>query len=143
MGITHNRDKSSPSYTMGSAIKPVKCVKDLGVLISSDLSWSAQVNAVVKKANKMLGIVYRALGRTNQEAFSTLYKALVRPILEYAAPACPYLVEDILALEKVQRRASRLALGQRRGEMEYDERLRILNRPTLEKRRHFTSLVEC
>ena len=29
MRITHNRDKSSPSYTMGVAIKPVKCVKDL------------------------------------------------------------------------------------------------------------------
>ena len=43
---------------------------------------------------------------------------------------CPYLVKDILALEKVQRRASRLALGQKRGEMEYEERIKILNWPT-------------
>ena len=38
MRITHNRDKSSPSYTMGVAIKPVKRVKDLGVFISYDLT---------------------------------------------------------------------------------------------------------
>ena len=38
MRITHNRDKSSPSYTMRVAIKPVKCVKDLGVFISYDLT---------------------------------------------------------------------------------------------------------
>ena len=38
MRITHNRDKSSSSCTMGVAIKPIKCVKDLGVLISYDLT---------------------------------------------------------------------------------------------------------
>jgi len=115
MRITHSRDRSVPSYTMGSRITPVKCTKDLGALISSDLSWSAQVHAVVHKANRILGVVYRTLGPSNVEAFSTLYKSLGRPVLEYAAPVwCPYLVKDILALEKVQRRASRLALGQRR-----------------------------
>ena len=112
---------------MGSSITSVKCTKDLGVLISSDLSWSAQVHAVVHKANRILGVVYRTLGPSNVEAFSTLYKSLVRPVLEYAVPVwCPYLVKDILALEKVQRRASHLALGQRRGDMEYEDRLKIL-----------------
>ena len=144
MRITHSRDRSVPSYTMGSSITSVKCTKDLGVLISSDLSWSAQVHAVVHKANRILGVVYRTLGPSNVEAFSTLYKSLVRPVLEYAVPVwCPYLVKDILALEKVQRRASRLALGQRRGDMEYEDRLKILKWPTLEKRRHYISLVEC
>ena len=52
----------------GVEIKPVKCVKDLGVLISYDLSWGAQVDAAVNKANNILGIVYRTLGPTNQEA---------------------------------------------------------------------------
>ena len=78
MRITHNRDKSSPSYTMGVAIKPVKCVKDLEVLISYDPTWGAQVNAAVNKANKILGIVCRTIGPTNQEAFSILYLTLVR-----------------------------------------------------------------
>ena len=144
MRITHSRDRSVPSYIMGSRITPVKYTKDLGILITSDLSWSAQIYAVVHKANRSLGFVYRTLGPSNVEAFSTLYKTLVRPILEYAVPVwCPYLVKDILALEKVQRRASGLALGQGRGDMEYEDRLKILNWPTSEKRRHYISLVEC
>ncbi len=51
--------------------------------------------------------------------------------------------KDILALEKVQRRASRLALGQKLGEMEYEDRLKKLKLPTLETRRLYLSLVEC
>ena len=54
-----------------------------------------------------------------------------------------YLAKDVLALEEVQRRASRLALGQKRVEMEYEDRLRKLMWPTLETRNLFLSIVEC
>ena len=65
-------------------------MKDLGVLISYDLKWGAQVDVAVNKANKILGLVYRTLLPTNQGAFSILYITLVRPILENAAPIwCP------------------------------------------------------
>ena len=98
----------------------------------------------VNKANKLLGLVYRAEGSSNPGTFSTLYKSLVRPILEYAAAVWnPYLVKDVLALERVQRRASRLALGQKRGEIEYEERLRKLKWPTLETRWFFLCFPEC
>ena len=117
---------------MGPELKSVKSAKDLGVLILSDLPWRAHVDAVVNKANE------------NQEAFSILYKTLVRPILEYSVPLwCPYLVKDILALEKVQNRATRLSLGQKGGKMDYEYRLKILNWPTLGKRTLFISLVKC
>ena len=42
-----------------------------------------------------------------------------------------------------KRRASRPARGQKRGEMEYEDRLRKLKWPTLETRRLFLSSVEC
>ena len=94
------------------------------------MTWGAQVDAAVDKASRILGIVYRTIGPTNQETCSILYITLVRPILGYAAPVwCPYLVKDVLALEKVQRRASRLALEQKHGKMEYEERIKILNWP--------------
>jgi hypothetical protein len=122
----------------------VSSYKDLGVIISSDLSWSNHVNYVVNKANKVLGIIKRSVGNSNKHIFSTLYKSLVRPILEYASPVwSPYLVKDIHALENVQRRASRFALGQKRQEMPYEERCAILNWSSLEKRRNYASLIEC
>ena len=47
----------------------------------------------------------------------------------------PHLVKDIKMVEAVQRRASRIALGQRRQEMAYEERYNILNWSSLERRR--------
>ena len=68
----------------------------------------------------------------------------MRPLLEYAVPVWnPYLVKDIHAIEKVQRRASRLALRQKLGDMPYEERCNILNWPLLSTRRTYFSLVEC
>ena len=81
--------------------------KDLGVTITRDLSWGNHINITVTKANKILGSIKRSVGTANANVFSMLYKSLVQPILEYAAPVwCPYLVKDIHALENVQRRAS-------------------------------------
>ena len=94
------------------------------------------------KPYKVLGVIKRSLGSDNRYAFSRLFKSLVRPVLEYAAPVwSPYQKKDIESLEKVQRRTSRLALKQKRGEMSYEVRCRLLNWQTLEKRREFLSLV--
>ena len=99
---------------------------------------------VVNKANKVLGLIKPTIGSVNKEIFSTLYKALVRPILEHASPVwCPYLVKNIVPLEKVQRRASRLALDQRRGEMSYEDRCKMLQWLQLTDRRLYFSLIEC
>ena len=98
--------------------KSVEIVKDLGVTINYDLSWGKHVSCIVNKANKVLGVIKRSLGKDSRHAFSFLFKSLVRPILEYAAPVwSPYQKKDIESLEEVQRRASRLALKQKGGEM--------------------------
>jgi hypothetical protein len=118
------------------SLKVVHSVKDLGVNVSSDLSWNKHVGITVNKANKVLGIIKRTVGTSNRQVFSTLYKSLVRPSLEYAVPVwCPHLTKNIHALEKVQRRASRLALNQRRGEMSYEEICKKLGWPDLSARR--------
>ena len=76
--------------------------------------------------------------------FSLLHKSLVRPTLKYAALVrCPFPVKDIVSLEKVQRRASRLALGQKRGEMDNEECCFILKWSPLKNQRLYFSLIEC
>ena len=69
----------------------------------------------VNKVNKLLGLVHRMVGSSNPGAFSTYIQFLISPVLECAAPVWnPHLVKDVLALGRVQRRASRLALGQKK-----------------------------
>jgi hypothetical protein len=145
MRLTHSNDTLKSSYTLGTSIlKDTESFKDLGVTVSRDLTWSKHVCITVNKANKILGTIKRSVGTANTKVFSMLYNALVRPILEYAAPVWnPYLVKDIHAIEKVQRRASRLALRQKRGEMSYEERCQILGWTTLSLRRDYLSLLEC
>ena len=104
MRMTHKQDKSKESYTLdpnGEILKSAKNIKDLGITISYDLSWSDHIDEVVNKANKVLGVIKRVLGSNSVNEFSLLYKSLVRPILEYAAPVwCPFLVKGIVLLEK-------------------------------------------
>ena len=144
MRITHSRDNLSTDYSLGTTLKDVKSVKDLGVVISKDLSWSQHISTIVNKAKQVLGLIRRTVGTANTSTFSLLYKSLVRPLLEYAVPVWnPYLVKDIHAIENVQRCASRLALRQKRGDMPYEERCNILTWPLLSTRRTYFSLVEC
>ena len=60
--ITHKRDLSLPIYTLGISLKIVKCVKDMSIMVSSDLSWSEHVNVTIDKANKLLGLVHKTAG---------------------------------------------------------------------------------
>ena len=60
MRISHKQDKSKESYTLDpndKILKSVKNIKDLGITISYDLSWSDHVYEVVNKANKVLGVI--------------------------------------------------------------------------------------
>ena len=143
MRKTHTRDKSIMQYMLDKPLKNEKSFKDLGVTISKDLSWDNRIS-ITNKANNLLGLIKRSVGTTNVNVFSTLYLSLVRPILEYAVRVWyPYLVKDIRALESTQRRASRLALNQHKGEMPYVDRCKLLKWPSLSDRRNYLSLIEC
>jgi AraC-like DNA-binding protein len=62
MRITHSRDKSVPNYHLEEmSLKVVHSVKDLGVNVSSDLSWNKHVGITINKANKVLGIIKRTV----------------------------------------------------------------------------------
>jgi hypothetical protein len=70
-----------------------------------------------------------------------LYRTLVRPILEYGNVSwCLITKEDSDALERIQRRATRMICGL--TNMEYPQRLQVLNIPTLLFRRHRGDMIE-
>ena len=58
----------------------------------------------------MLGYIARSIEYKSKEVILTLYNTLVRPHLEYCVQFS-YYKKDIEALEKVQRRATRMVPG--------------------------------
>jgi hypothetical protein len=132
----------SANYTLlGSQMATTNLEKDLGVYISSDLKFSTQCIEVEKRAQKLLGYICRQFKYRDKVIVLTLYNALVRPILEYAVQFwSPTLAKDIVRLEKVQARATKLIPAIRNKG--YQRRLKDLNLFTLEKRRLRGQLIE-
>lgn len=108
--------------------------KDLGVIIDSNLSFDEHICKKVKIANSLVGLIRRSFSHLDCKSFKKLYCAFIRPHLEYAQPVwAPHSQRLIDLIEKVQIRATKLVDGL--AKMEYEERLRKLDLPTLVYRR--------
>ena len=57
--------------------------KDLGVNVDADLVFDQHVVIQTKKANKLLGMLRRSFTSLDEESLPLLYKAIVRPHLEF------------------------------------------------------------
>jgi hypothetical protein len=115
--------------------------KDLGVIICQDLKVSQQCHIAAKKANQILGLIYRTIASRNSDIIIRLYKSLVRPHLDYCIQAWrPYLKKDMDVMEKVQRRVTRMIEGFKG--LEYGVRLKKVGLTTLETRRVRADLLE-
>src|SRR5437867_99351 len=116
-------------------------VKDLGVLIDSDLSYHEHIQDKINVANKMLGIIRRNFVDLDKFSFLLLYKALVRSHLEFAGPIWnPYKKGLINDIELIQKKATKL-IRYCKG-MSYRERLMYLQLPTLKYRRFRGDMLE-
>ena len=103
---------TSDDYTYFMNNQPLPTVeleKDLGVFIDNHLKFHDHTAAVVAKANRILAIISKSFANLDLSMFPILYKVLVRPILEYGnAVWGPFFVTDQIAVEKVQRHATKL-----------------------------------
>ena len=129
-------------YTLlGSPVASTPMELDLGVIMTNDFKFSAQCIAAERKAQKILGYVKRVFIHRNSHTVMTLYKTLVRPLLEYAAQFwSPTYRCDVERLERVQARATKLIPEIRN--MGYERRLAALDLFTLEQRRLRGQLIE-
>ena len=115
--------------------------KDLGVIVCNNLKVSKQCVTASKKANQILGMIGRTFSCKSKGIVLKLYKALVRPHLDYCSQVWrPHLVKDKDCLEKVQRRATRM-IEECRG-LNYEERLKLTRLTTLETRRLRADMIE-
>ena len=86
---------------------------DLGITITTKLSWCKNVKTVSSKAHSMVGMIKRSVGFNSPiDVKRQLYLTHVRSILEYCSPLwSPNHVKDIIKLERVQRQASNFILN--------------------------------
>ena len=108
-------------------IKVVSSVKDLGVMVTKDLTWYNHVRYVTAKANRMLGFIKRnCAGISNKDALKLLYISLVRSHLCHCSQVwAPQSSMLMITVEKVQRRASRFIC--KNHELSCKDRLPNLN----------------
>lgn len=128
--------------TIGNTLlEQVSSYTYLGFLITSFLDWTPHIHNICKRARKQLGLIYRQFYKANANTttLKSLYTTRVRPILEYGASIWdPYLQKNIDCLEHVQKFATKMCA--RNWSLPYDDRLELLQLPSLALRRKVTKL---
>ena len=115
--------------------------KDLEVYVTPDLKKSTQCIKAANKARSVLRMVKRHFPEIDKDDFNILYKTYVQPHMEFCIQAwSPSMFKDIQILEKVQQSATKWVKCFKN--MNYTERLKLLNLTTLENRRKRWDLIE-
>ncbi|XP_059578763.1 RNA-directed DNA polymerase from mobile element jockey isoform X1 [Alligator mississippiensis] len=129
------------TYSLGNdLLGGTEVERDLGVLADSKMNMSRQCDEAIRKANGTLSCISRCMTNRSKEVILPLYRALVRPQLEYCVQFwAPHFKRDVDNLERVQRRATRMVKGLQAKP--YEERLENLDLFSLCKRRLRGDLV--
>ena len=91
-------------YKIGYAVLGTQ-EKDLGVTFSADIKLSEKSGIAASKGNKILRLIRNTIPYKEKHLIVPLYKAIVRPHLEYCIEAWrPYRKNDIYKLEGIQRK---------------------------------------
>ena len=110
------------AYIGDNPIATTELHKDLGVIMSNNLSWAEHSS----RAYKLLGLVRRSLSRSHHPNIKKiLYISLIRSQLTYCSQVWrPHLLKHIMSLERVQRRATKFILND--FSSDYKSRLVVL-----------------
>src|SRR6218665_324347 len=94
----------------GVALQRVRETKFLGVVISDDLKWKKQVDVVVQKVSKVVGILYGTCHVLDKDRLKLLYSTLLEPYITYCCSvwSSPYKNGNLDRLLKLQKAAVRI-----------------------------------
>ena len=130
------------SYTTsnGTTLERSSLVRDLGVNMSEELSWSPHINMMVDQARQIASWVLGVFKERSKPVMIQLYKSLVRSRVEYCCPLWnPTKIADIKAIESIQRHFTRRISGIKN--MNYWERLKELRLSSLQRRRERYTII--
>ena len=100
--LPHLSPDSSPAYDINDTpIPSVNHHKDLGVILTSDLSFTSHYQHIISSAYKILGILRRSFTSASTSSKKKLYLSLVQSRLTYCSQIWHlFLLKDIQAIEK-------------------------------------------
>ena len=115
--------------------------KDLGIWFENNMKFNTHITHVVNRCNKLLGLIKRTFKSLDKESFLTLYKSLVRSIIDYGGSVYfPTTKKNIQLVENIQKRATKILPELK--DLPYRERLIRLKLPTLHYRRKRYDLIQ-
>lgn len=135
-----NRQSFDFNYIIGNQnIERVNCVKDLGILLDSTLSFDKHIEYIVSKVSRIVGFITRfSKDFYNTDTILKLYKTLVLPNFTYCCQIWrPYKNYLINYLESAQHRIMRLLARKaniyfHRFDHDYSRIMRIFKINTIE-----------
>ena len=140
MRVTGKRTGIRPPtlYLCCRPLQEVDSYKYLGIVLSSDLSWTQNIQSTCGKVRKLIGLIYRHFYQcSNSESLFQMYISLVCPHLEYASQVWnPYRTGEINSLENVQKFALQMC-----ADSSYDNLLQLFSHPSLQQCRLYLDLL--
>ena len=105
-------NNSPPLVLGGTFIERVTNHKHLGLVLTSNLDWTKQIDAVSLKANRKLSVL-RSVKLLNRQTLDLLYKLTVRSVIDYSLPVyySSLKLTDLARLDNIQYRAGKIVTG--------------------------------
>lgn len=99
-------DTSTNTYAY---LERKSCVRYLGVLIDSNLSWKDHINHIVAKISRLIGVIAKLRHFVPTQTLLNIYRSLIQPHMSYGIVVWGYAAQTHLdKLLKLQKRALRL-----------------------------------
>ena len=130
--------------TEAGTLESKPALRDLGVLVTETLDWSRHISKIADNGRRKAAWVLSVFHTRDKGVMITLYKSMVRSLLEYCCPLWnPTKIGDIQLLEGVQRAFTKRISGCEN--MNYYQRLQHLGLSSLQRHKGkilHTSYVE-
>ena len=126
--ITFSRKLSGQTHPTlhldGNALREVNSHTHLGLKLTSNFTWNHHIQSIHKKASKMMNLLKSVKYKLHRSTLISLYKSLVRPLMEYADVIWDGCTEsEANLLEGIQNESARIVTGAMKG----TNRVRLLN----------------
>ena len=110
-GFLQFRGKNTSFPLNNEVLKPAAVMKDLGVHLRNDLTWSSHIEEKLKKFIRIIHFLRRNISaNTISHAKLCLYKSMILPIISYASPGNHLTKTSVHKLGTFQKRVLRWVL---------------------------------